>query len=107
MPDAFDIGPDNLLYLLSAGGVSSNIITPTGFDTQTTISIACTSCSNTTTSYRINGGAWTSSVGTINPGDTVQVRITPTPVLGLGTKKVTLTIGGVSDTYTVIFVISL
>jgi len=106
-PDPFNIGPDNILYLLSTGSTLSSIVIPSGFDTSTTISIACTSCANATAAYRINGGAWTTTAGSFHPGDSVQVRITPTPVFGLGTKKVTLTIGEVSDTYTVIYVLSL
>lgn len=71
----------------------SNIVTITGITAPVAISI-------TTGEYRINGGSWTSSAGTVSNNDTVQVRRTSSASYSttLGT---TLTAGGVSDTYSI------
>jgi hypothetical protein len=50
--------------------------------------------------YRINGGAWTSSSGTVANGDQVEVRLTSAGQYVTAINTV-LTIGGVSDTFTV------
>jgi len=49
--------------------------------------------------YRINGGSFTASAGTVNNGDTVEARVTSSgaPSTGVST---TVTIGGISDTFT-------
>ncbi len=96
-PNAFSIGTDGLSYG-TATATSSNT-TPAGYDTAAAISVACTSCpGGGTAEYSINGGAYTSSAGSISPGQNVNVRIT------FGSNNVlhtaTLTIGGVSDTFT-------
>lgn len=50
--------------------------------------------------YSINNGDFTSVAGTVNDGDTVRVRVAASSAPS-GTAEVTLTIGGVSDTFTV------
>lgn len=72
----------------------SNAITVAGIDTPTDITI------DGAGEYRINGGSWVASLGSVANGDQVEVRLTSsasyeTPV------STTLTIGGVSDTFTV------
>jgi len=49
--------------------------------------------------YRINNGAWTSSAGTVNNNDTVNVRHTSSSSYNFGEKLSTLTVGGVSDEF--------
>jgi uncharacterized delta-60 repeat protein len=49
--------------------------------------------------YAINGGAFTSAAGTVNPGDTVQARHTSSASFATATDTV-VTIGGVVDTFT-------
>ena len=50
--------------------------------------------------YAIDGGAWTSASGTVGPNQTVAVRVTAPAGFG-ETAAATLTIGGVSGTFTV------
>ena len=50
--------------------------------------------------YSINGGAYTSTMGTVANGNTVTVQQTSSPILSTITNAV-LTIGTVSDTYSV------
>lgn len=50
--------------------------------------------------YQINGGAWTSSAGTVEPGATVRVRLNSSAGYS-ATSVTTLTIGGVSGTFSV------
>jgi DNA-binding beta-propeller fold protein YncE len=50
--------------------------------------------------YRINSGPWTATAGFISSGATVRVRTTSSPDYETA-RNVTLTIGGVSDTFTV------
>lgn len=49
--------------------------------------------------YQINGGAWTSAVGSVNNGDSVAVHHTSSPSNSTAINT-TLTIGGVSDIFT-------
>jgi hypothetical protein len=72
---------------------TSNTITVSGINTLTNISI-------TGGTYSKNGGAYTSSSGTVVSGDTVSVRVTSSSSYSTAVST-TLTIGGVSDTYTV------
>lgn len=51
--------------------------------------------------YRKNGGSWTSATGTVTNGDTVDVRGTSGVGSGV-TVNVVLTIGGGSDTFSII-----
>jgi hypothetical protein len=70
--------------------VESNIVTVTGMDPGAPISISGPAGSNS--QYRINGGAWTSAAGTINPGDTLQVRHTTASAAGRAVTSV-VTVG--------------
>lgn len=51
---------------------TSNVITPDGFNIPLPISVV-------DGEYRLNGGSWTSSAGTINPGQTLQTRRNSSP----------------------------
>ncbi len=48
--------------------------------------------------YRVNGGVWTTADGTVNNGDTVQVRHTSAAVFG-GTTITMLAVGGGGDVF--------
>lgn len=50
--------------------------------------------------YSVNGAAFTASAGTVNLGDSVAVRLVSAST-GLETTEVTLTIGSISDTFSV------
>lgn len=73
---------------------TSNSILVTSVNLPTAISISGAG------TYSINGAAYTSSAGTVVFGDTVTVRITSASAY-LSAAGTTLTIGGVSDTYSV------
>jgi hypothetical protein len=73
---------------------TSNSILVTSVNLPTAISISGAG------TYSINGGAYTSSAGTVVFGDSVTVRITSAGAY-LSAAGTTLTIGGVSDTYSV------
>lgn len=72
---------------------TSNTITVTGIDTTSAISI-------TGGTYSVNGGAYTAVSGSVSNNDTVAVRVTSSASAFTDASAV-LTIGGVSDTYTV------
>lgn len=72
---------------------TSNAITVAGINAAASISI-------TGGSYSINGGSYVSSTGTVVNGDTVAVRGTSSGSFSTAV-NVVLTIGGVSDTYSV------
>lgn len=72
---------------------TSNAITVAGINAAAVISV-------TGGEYRINSGAWVTSSGTVNNGDSVQVRRTSSGSVSTAV-TVVLTIGGVSDTYSV------
>ncbi len=72
---------------------TSDEITISGFTAPAAISI-------TGGTYSINGGSFTSSIGTIEPYSKVRVRQTSSASDSTATNCV-LTIGGISDTYTV------
>ncbi len=72
---------------------TSNAITVAGINTASAISI-------TGGTYSINGGGYTGTSGTVVNGDTVSVRVTSSGSYSTAV-DVVLTIGGVSDTYTV------
>jgi hypothetical protein len=72
---------------------TSNTITVAGIDTASPISI-------TGGTYSKNGGAYTSTAGTVLVGDTVAVRITSSTSPSTAVNA-TLSIGGVTDTFTV------
>jgi len=73
--------------------ITSNAITVTGINTAASISI-------TGGEYAINSGSYTSSSGTVNNGNTVTVQLQSSPNYS-ATTSATLTIGGVSDTFSV------
>ncbi|MBL8225513.1 MAG: hypothetical protein JNM50_09290 [Chromatiales bacterium] len=73
--------------------VESNVVTITGIDPGAPIRISGPAASSS--QYRINGGAWTNAVGTINPGDTLQVRHTTASIAGRAVSS-TVTIGNPS-----------
>jgi hypothetical protein len=72
--------------------VVSNELGPTAFDTPAAISVVGGE-------YSLDGGAWTSAPGTINPGQMVRVRHTSSASNSTATNTV-LTIDSVSDTFT-------
>ena len=88
-PDAFYFTDQTGVALSTV--ITSNTITVAGINSATSISI-------TGGTYSINGGAYTSSSGTITNGQTVSVRHTSSSANGTITNT-TLTIGGVSDTF--------
>jgi len=71
--------------------VTSNTITPTGYNAAAPISVSGGS-------YSINGGAFVTSTGSISPGQTVAVRVTSSSSPGAQLCS-TLTIGGVSGQF--------
>ncbi|TCD04285.1 hypothetical protein EYB45_08545 [Erythrobacteraceae bacterium CFH 75059] len=90
-PDPFSFANVNGAALSTM--VESNVITPTGFDAPSPISV-------TTGEYRLNGGPWTNANGTINPGQTVQLRRQSSSVNSTSLST-SLSIGGVSTTWQV------
>jgi hypothetical protein len=72
---------------------TSNVVVVSGINTATNISISGGT-------YSINGGAWTSAAGTVNNGDSVQVRLASSANFNTKTTA-TLNIGGVVEAYEV------
>ena len=72
---------------------TSNSQTVTGMDAGTSISISGGE-------YRINGGAWTSGAGTIDPGQTLELRATSSAE-SEGVVTVTVTVGTASADWTI------
>ena len=72
---------------------TSNAITVAGINAAAPISI-------TGGTYSVNSGAYTSAAGTVVSGNTVTVRVT-SAASNSAAVNVVLTIGGISDTYTV------
>ena len=89
VPDAFSFTSQNPVSRSST--ITSNTVTPTGYDTATTISV-------TNGEYQINGGAWTSASGSLSPGQNVTVRHTSSASFSTVTTT-TLTVGGVNGTF--------
>ncbi len=73
----------------------SNSITVAGIAGPASVSVS----GDASSEYAVNGGGWTSASGSVNTGDTVQVRHTSAASYGASVAT-TLTIGGVSDTFT-------
>ncbi len=90
-PDAFSFAPQTGVALGAA--IVSAPATITGINTATPISV-------TGGEYAINGGAYTSTAGTINNNQTVTVRQTSSAA-PLTATTATLTIGGVEADFTV------
>lgn len=89
-PDAFSF--TDLSDQALSTQVESNTITVAGINAATAITISGGE-------YQINGGSWTSAAGTVTNGQTVKLRHTTSASNGT-TTDTTLTIGGVSDTFT-------
>ena len=93
-PDAFDLGGP-VTDVGASVNIFSNIITVSGINTTTSISISGTG----SPAYSINGGGYTASSGTVANGNTVQVRVTSASTASTSVTA-TLNIGGVTDTFT-------
>lgn len=98
VPGGVDITPDAFTFTDVNGATqstlyTSNTIVVSGIAAATAITISGGQ-------YSVNGGAYTASPGTVQSGDTVSVRVTSSSAY-LTAINVILTIGGVSDTYTV------
>lgn len=89
-PDAFAFTPVTGVALLSPQ--TSTAVTVAGINQPAAISI-------TGGSYRINGGAATSSAGTVVAGDSVSVSLTASALFSTPATA-TLSIGGVSGSFT-------
>ena len=95
---ADDTTPDPFTFTAQTGvglnaTVTSNTITVSGINAPAAISI-------TGGTYKINSGSYTSASGTVNNNDTVTVQQTSSGSYS-STTNATLTIGGVSDTFSV------
>jgi len=90
-PDQFTF-TDRTGVVLSAV-ITSNTIKVSGINTASPIYI-------TGGTYSINGGAYTSDADTVSNGDTVTIQLTSSESY-LTTTDATLTIGGVSDSFSV------
>ncbi len=93
-----DTTPDQFTFTDQTGAalntvVTSNTITVTGINAAASISIA-------DGTYSVNGGAYTSASGTVTNGAMVTVHVTSSASYST-TVNATLTIGGVSDTFSV------
>ncbi len=89
-PDAFTFVDQT--YVARNALTESAAITVAGINIATAISV-------TGGEYQINGGAWTTTAGTVTNGQTVKVRHTSSAGDSTATNTA-LTIGGVSDTFT-------
>jgi uncharacterized delta-60 repeat protein len=94
---AADTTPDVFSFTDQAGVatgavVTSNSVTIAGINSPAPISV-------TGGEYSINGGAFTATSGTVASGNTVQVRHTAAATVGTAVNT-TLTVGGISDTFT-------
>lgn len=92
-PDAFNIGSD--ITNAQPGEIFFSSFNVAGINAASTISITGTGAT-----YNINGGSYTSSNGSVNNGDTIQLRHEG-PVNYNASRTATITIGGVSDSRTV------
>jgi hypothetical protein len=90
-PDAFSFTDQS--GALPLAETTSNTITVGGINSASAVSIAGGS-------YSVNGGAFTTASGTVGAGDTLTLNVTAGPV-PTSAVNVTLTVGGVSDTWTV------
>ena len=90
-PDSFTFTDQTNVELNTTG--TSNTITVSGINAATPISI-------TGGTYSINGGSYTSVDGTVSNGNTVTVQLLSSGSYTT-TTNATLTIGGVSDTFSV------
>lgn len=92
-PNAFSFTGNNIAELGSQQ--TSNAVTISGINGAAPISVSGAAGSQ----YQINGGAWTSTAGNVNNGNTVAVRHTASSLHSMSTTT-TLTIGTVSGSFT-------
>lgn len=90
-PDAFSFIDQTGVAISTA--ITSNSITVSGINAATAISIVGGT-------YSVNGSGFVSSAGSVNNGDNVQVKLTSSSNYSTTTNAI-LTIGGVSDTFSV------
>ena len=90
-PDAFGFATQTGVEL--ATEIESNVITPVGYNVPVSV------VAGPNSAYRINGGAWTTLSGTINPGDTLQTRHTSSSS-NLTYTKTYVKVGGVTGYFT-------
>lgn len=94
-PDSFTL--NDLVGQLTSTLIESNSITVTGINAAAPVAVSGEAGSE----YEINGsGTWTGAPGTVNLNDQVRVRHTSSADPGT-TTQTTLTIGGVSETFSV------
>ncbi|MGD9668833.1 MAG: hypothetical protein AB7U75_07200 [Hyphomicrobiaceae bacterium] len=79
--------------------ISSNTITLAGLDNPPELAVYTTISGQGSPQFRVNGGTWVTS-GYVNDGDTVQLRLTSSGS-SLTTHSAVLTVGTVSDTWSV------
>lgn len=96
VPNPFNFTP-NPTGVARNSYINSNVITVSGINVGSPIQLTAGA---SWTQYRINGGAWTSSSGTVFNGDTVQLRIQSSTAYS-NTRSATLSIGGVTDAWSV------
>ncbi len=96
-----DSVPDPFAFFDSTGHqpntiVGTDPITVSGIDQPANVTI--TACTSVLCWYAVNDGGWTTQPGTVEDGDEVYVRLV-TAVTQDATTDLTLSIGGVSDTF--------
>ncbi|MGB1560245.1 MAG: pre-peptidase C-terminal domain-containing protein [Sinimarinibacterium flocculans] len=92
VPDAFDFED---VIVSGQQSVFSNIERIDGINTSTTISLS----GHSTARFSINGGSLQTGPATVNPGDTVRLRLISSPTAG--SRSASVDIGGVTDSWTV------
>lgn len=96
IPNPFNFTPD-----VTSGALStyfmSNTVTIGGINVGSPITITAGSAF---TQYRINGGSWVSTAGTVFNGNTVQIRIQSASTYSTN-RLATINIGGVTDNWSV------
>ncbi len=93
-----DVAPDPFSFIDQSGvalnmSITSNIITITGIDVDSTIYVIGGV-------YRINGGLYTTAVGTVSNNDTIELLLTSSALSG-GVVDMLVSIGDITDTFTV------
>ncbi len=90
-PDAFSF--TDQVNVATSTSITSNTITVSGIDAAADISVSGGQ-------YSVNGGAFTSAAGSVNNGQTVQIRLTSSASSST-TVSATVIIGGVDDDFSV------
>lgn len=88
LPDIFVYNPMTQQAAASTADVTASSVSITGIDNGTAVSIS----GGGSPEYRINAGAWTSTPGAINNGDSLTIR-TDAPAVANQRHKVTITVG--------------